>query len=77
MNTNHPVQPSAILKRLAYTRVEAAKLLGVSPISIDRLAARGVLRPSRALRRPLYREDELLRFLTESASPRNWKETAK
>jgi len=77
MNSNNLVQPSATLKRLAYTRVEAARLLGVKPITIDRLAKRGLLRPSRATRRPLYAETELLRFLSESASPRNWKETSK
>ncbi len=77
MNSNYPVQPSASLKRLAYTRVEAAKLLGVTPITVDRLAKRGLLRPSRATRRPLYAETELLRFLSDSASPRALKETAK
>ena len=39
-------------ERLAYSRLETAKLLGVSPITVDRLAKRGLLRPSRATRRP-------------------------
>jgi helix-turn-helix protein len=68
MNSNHPVQPSAALKRLSYTRVEAAELLGVTPITVDRLAKRGLLRPSRATRRPLYPEVELVRFLTETSA---------
>jgi hypothetical protein len=54
------------LRRIAFTRTEAARMLGVAPISIDRLTRRGLLRPSRALRRPLYREEELLRFLKET-----------
>ena len=86
MNPSYPVQPSATLKRLSYTRVETAKMLGVTPITVDRLAARGLLRPSRATRRPLYAETELLRFLNDTSSnardrksilPRTGKETAK
>ena len=54
--------------KLAYTRDEAAAQLGVHPITIDRLAERGLLRPSRATRRPLYSHDELQRFLRDTAS---------
>jgi hypothetical protein len=57
------------LRRIAFTRTEAARMLGIAPISIDRLTRRGLLRPSRALRRPLYREEELIRFLNETSSP--------
>ena len=53
-------------KRLAYSRLETAKLLGVSPITVDRLAKRGVLRPSRATRRPLYSKTEIQRFLDDT-----------
>ena len=53
-------------ERLAYSRQETAKLLGVSPITIDRLAKRGLLRPSRAIRRPLYSKAEIQRFLNET-----------
>ena len=53
-------------ERLAYSRQETAKLLGVSPITIDRLAKRGLLRPSRAIRRPLYSKAEIQRFLEET-----------
>lgn len=53
--------------RLAYTRVEAAEVLGVTPVTVDRLAKRGLLRPSRATRRPLYPHWELERFLRETS----------
>lgn len=52
--------------RMAYTRVEAAALLGISPATIDRLTKRGLLRPSRATRRPLYSSEELQRFIAET-----------
>ena len=54
--------------KLAFSRVEAAKALGVSPVTIDRLAERGLLRPSRATRRPLYTLAELERFLRETTA---------
>lgn len=53
-------------ERLAYSRLETAKLLGVSPITVDRLAKRGLLRPSRATRRPLYSKAEIQRFLDDT-----------
>ena len=53
-------------RRLAYTRTEAAELLGINPITLDRLAKRGLVNPSRALRRPLYTREELERFLDET-----------
>lgn len=52
--------------RLAYSRQETAILLGVSPITVDRLAKRGLLKPSRATRRPLYSKKEIERFLDET-----------
>jgi hypothetical protein len=52
--------------RLAYTRIEAADLLGINPITLDRLAKRGLIRPSRAIRRPLYPHTELIRFLEDT-----------
>lgn len=52
--------------KLALSRTEAAQALGVSPITVDRLAFQGLLRPSRATRRPLYAVDELRRFLAET-----------
>ena len=56
----HPVP------KLALSRKETAEALGVSPITVDRLALRGLLRPSRATRRPIYAVDEIRRFLAES-----------
>jgi hypothetical protein len=55
--------------KLAYTREEAAAQLGVCPMTITRLTKRGLLRPSRALRRTgLYSHEELVRFLRDTAS---------
>jgi len=51
---------------LALSRTDAARLLGISPISLDRLTKRGLLRPSRALRRPIYAIGELQRFLKDT-----------
>lgn len=54
--------------KIALTRAEAAEAIGVSPITIDRLTKRGLLKPSRATRRPLYSVKELERFLNETTS---------
>jgi hypothetical protein len=61
------MQTCDVSHRLAFTRVEAAAFLGLSPATIDRLAKRGLLRPSRATRRPLYTRPELERFLSETS----------
>ncbi len=62
-----PWYPSDVpVSKLAVTRVEAAALLGVHVNSIDRLVRRGVLKPSRALRRPLFSLAELQRFLAQT-----------
>jgi hypothetical protein len=53
--------------KLALTRTEAAAALGVAPVTIDRLTKRGLLRPSRATRRPLYPIWEIERFLRETS----------
>lgn len=45
-------RPSA--GKLAYTTKELAALLGVSTRSLRRLEQRGLLKPSRALRKKLY-----------------------
>jgi hypothetical protein len=52
--------------KLALTRVEAGEALGVTTVTVDRLAKRGLLRPSRATRRSLYPIWELERFLRET-----------
>jgi Helix-turn-helix domain len=54
--------------KLALTRVEAADALNISPATLDRLVKRGLLRPSRALRRPLFSIAEIERFLRETTS---------
>jgi excisionase family DNA binding protein len=54
--------------RLAYTKAEAAALLGISMPTLDRLVRRGLLKPSRALRRPLFSRRQLERFLEETVS---------
>lgn len=54
--------------RLAYTRTEAAKLLGVSSDTIDSLRKRGLLKCSLATRRPLFPLWELERFLRETSA---------
>ena len=54
--------------KLALTRVEAADALDVSPATLDRLVKRGLLRPSRALRRPLFAIAEIERFLREKST---------
>ena len=67
MNNLTPSSNTSSRPRLSYTRVEAAEILGVKPITVDRLAKRGLLRPSRATRRPLYPLWELERFLRETS----------
>jgi len=63
---NKAIPENNIGPKLALSRTEAAQALGVSPITIDRLALRGLLRPCRATRRPLYAVEELRRFLAET-----------
>ena len=65
---NAPEIPKVSRPRLAYGRIEAAEILGVKPVTVDRLAKRGLLRPSRATRRPLYPLWELERFLRETTA---------
>lgn len=55
------------ISRLSFSRTEAAEILGLSPITVDRLTKRGLLNPSRATRRPLYPIWELERFLKETS----------
>ena len=54
--------------RLALTREEAAVTLGISIPTLDRLVQRGLLRPSRSLRRPLFPVPEIERFLRETSN---------
>ncbi len=54
--------------KLALTRVEAADALNISPASLDRLVKRGLLHPSRAMRRPLFSIAEIERFLRDTTA---------
>ncbi len=54
-------------QKLALSRAEAAEALGISPVTLDRLTQRGLLKPSRATRRPLYPVTELERFLRDTS----------
>lgn len=54
-------------QKLALSRAEAAEALGISPVTLDRLTQRGLLKPSRATRRPLYSIPELERFLRDTS----------
>lgn len=58
---------NTILPKLAYGRRDAATMLGISPASLDRLVQRGLLKPSRALFKPLFAISELERFLRETS----------
>lgn len=51
---------------LGLTREETAKAIGQSAVTVDRLTKRGLLRPSRATRRPIYPIWEIERFLRET-----------
>ena len=63
---DNPDQIKQQVPKLALTREEAGEALGISAVTVDRLAKRGLLRPSRATRRPLYSVSELERFLKET-----------
>jgi|TARA_Y100001978_G_scaffold201095_1_gene218688 excisionase family DNA binding protein len=54
--------------RLAFNRAEAAKILGISQPTLDRLVRRGLIAPSRATRRPLFAKTELERFLQDTTT---------
>ena len=70
MNSNAPQNPPA--PKLGLNRVEAAAAIGVSPVTLDRLTLRGLLRPSRATRRPIYSVKELERFLKDTTARAEW-----
>jgi hypothetical protein len=66
---NSPDNPSQVFPKLALTREETAKAIGQSAVTVDRLAKRGLLRPCRATRRPVYPVWEIERFLRETSAP--------
>jgi hypothetical protein len=59
--------------KLGLNRLEAAKAIGVSPATLDRLTLRGLICPSRATRRPIYAVPELERFLRETTVQPEWR----
>jgi hypothetical protein len=65
---NTPEKTNQHPPKLALTREEVGASLGISAITVDRLAKRGLLRPSRATRRPLYPVWEIERFLRETSA---------
>jgi hypothetical protein len=65
MNENQLAKPA--LPKLAYDRRGSATMLGISPASLDRLVQRGLIKPSRALYKPMFAVTELERFLRETA----------
>ena len=58
--------PATPASKLSFCRIEAAASLSISPRTLDDLTKRGLLRPSRAIGRPLYALSELQRFLDET-----------
>lgn len=58
--------------RVGLNRIEAARALGVSPATLDRLAQRGLIRPCRATYRPIYWVRELERFIRENSKASEW-----
>jgi hypothetical protein len=63
---------SILPPKLGLNRIEAAKAIGVSPATLDRLTQRGLLRPCRVTYRPIYWVGELERFLKENSKPSEW-----
>jgi DNA-binding transcriptional MerR regulator len=61
------IQAKEPVARLALTTEETAAALGVKPTTIWRLTQRGLLKPNRATRRPLYPVSEIERFLREGS----------
>lgn len=62
------VAPPPTVERLAFNLKETAAALGISTVSVWRLEQRGLLRPSRALRHPLWARSEIERFLADTQS---------
>jgi len=62
-NDKSKVNESPPLPRLSYKINEAAKILGVSPITIRRAISRGLLKPCRAFRHPLIPAEQLKKLI--------------
>ncbi len=72
MITTEKIATESQPPKLGLNRLEAAKAISVSPATLDRLTARGLLRPCRATYRPIYWVGELERFLKENSKPSEW-----
>ncbi|MEA3212242.1 MAG: Helix-turn-helix domain [Chthoniobacter sp.] len=59
---------NVIPRKIAYSRAEAAALLSISLTTLDDLVKRGLIRPSRATRWPLFAHAELERFMAETTA---------
>ena len=62
-----PENTSKCSMPLGYSMAGAAKMLSVSCRTIARLTKDGHLRPSKALRKKIYRHADLVRFLEETS----------
>jgi len=48
--------------KLLFSKYETAKMLSQAPITLDRNAKRGLIKPNRSLRRPQYPITEIIRY---------------
>jgi hypothetical protein len=63
-------KPETQTEKMGFTKSEAVRALGYSRATVDRLVKRGVLKPSRATRRPIFSREELERFLRDTTGRR-------
>lgn len=56
-------EQNSTIAKIGLTKNQAAQALGVSEKTIERLVARGLLKPSRALRTPRFSVKSLAEFL--------------
>jgi hypothetical protein len=73
MQNNEEIEkPKLAAPKLALNRLETAAAISQSPATVDRLTKRGLLRPSRATRRPVYSVKEIERFLKATTPAADW-----
>jgi hypothetical protein len=70
---NEKAISNGAVPKLALTRTETADAIGQSPATVDRLTKRGLLRPCRATRRPVYWVKEIERFLKATTCNAEWR----
>lgn len=51
--------------KLLLTKAETAGVLSMAPITLDRLASRGLIKPNRSTRRPQYSIMEIIRYVLD------------